>query len=179
MAYKRSKLTLGDVWEYDYSILKNQDEKVLRKEYSRLRDIAQKRIQRLSQSEWTWTQNYQKHKEGFAKLDELKDKSDLAHELADLGHFVYSKASAISGLEEIREKSIESLHLSGYNFITSKNWEMWTQFMNSQGNLFSGGSPTPEELKRFENIKNIKTDPKVAEEQFNQFMMDNFFEGIV
>ena len=170
MAFKRSNLTLGDVWEYDYSILKNQDEKILRKEYSRLRDIAQKRLKRLSQSEWTWTQNYQRYKGGFAKLSELEGKDDLAHELADLGHFVYNKASSISGLEEIREKSVKSLEENGYSFINEENWKEWTDFMNDFNRMFYGRSPVPEELIPEEYRDIVKSDPDRVAREFKEFL---------
>ena len=48
----------------------------MRKEYTRMRDIAQKRIERMGQSEFAKTKTFKDHAEGFQKLKDIpKEKS--------------------------------------------------------------------------------------------------------
>ena len=165
--YKRPELKLGDVWEYNYSSLKKFSDSELRKEYSRLRSIAQKRIKRLGESQWSWTNTYQTYKEGFPELSEIKTHSDLVKELQTLGHYVYSKETSISGMNEIMKKSIESLNESGYDFVNERNWRAWTQFMDKYKKLWSKGSPTPEMLMLREDFEASKNDPDALAELFD------------
>ena len=74
------------------------------KEYTRLRDIAQKRLKRMSESEFADTQIYRKYKDAFPKQKDLRSASDLAYTLSDLARFVSSPQSTITGLKERRKK---------------------------------------------------------------------------
>lgn len=92
----------------------------MRKEYTRLRDIAQKRIYRLGKSEFTESKAYQYHASGFAKLKNL-DPRDLPKAFSELSKFVGAKASTVTGQKQIREKTIATWKSQGLD-LNSNNY---------------------------------------------------------
>lgn len=88
----------------------NPDE--LRREYTRYRDIAQKRLERMSRSEFASTQTYLRNANGFAKLKDIAPQ-DLAKAFSALSKFVNAKGSSIKGQEQIRERTISTLRSQG------------------------------------------------------------------
>ena len=90
------------------------DIKAMRKEYTRMRDIAQKRIQRLSKSEFADTATYKTNLSGFRKLKDL-DPRDFAKAFSELSKFVNAKGSTVSGQRAIREKTIRTWQEQGLN----------------------------------------------------------------
>lgn len=87
------------------------DIRAMRKEYTRMRDIAQKRIQRLGQTEFSETATYKSNRTGFKKLKEL-DPRDFAKAFSELSKFVSAKGSRIKGQQEIKQKTTERLNKS-------------------------------------------------------------------
>lgn len=83
-------------------------DKLLRQEYTRLRDIAQKRLKRMEgkpEAEFVLSQ----HPEGFPKLKDLSDRSELTRALADLRNFMTAKRSSISGIRNTIEETAASI----------------------------------------------------------------------
>lgn len=74
----------------------------MRKEYTRLRDIAQKRIKRLSKDPISGTSDvYKEFAGGFPTLKAmLGDRKALEQALADVARFVRSKGSTVGGARE-------------------------------------------------------------------------------
>lgn len=70
----------------------------LRREYSALRDIAQKRLGRMK-SEFSGTQLYRDYVNSFPLLREIgkTDRKNLAEALADVSRFLHMPESAITG----------------------------------------------------------------------------------
>lgn len=111
-------------WEpddYRPDYLAKMDEKELRAEYTKLRDIAQKRLKRLAGSEFAETEYYQDYASGFKKLKEIKNKTELAIRLADIGRFVSSERSSVSGMRKARVKFVKNMNKAGYDFVTYEN----------------------------------------------------------
>ena len=131
-----------------------------------------KRIDRLSDSEWTWTNVYQSNKSGFPKLSDLSRRKDLEEALSTLGKFVYSKESSVSGLSDTRTKSIQQLHRHGYDFVNEDNWREWVDFIKTYKKFFSKGSPTPLQLKMYDTLKKLEQDPKEALIKFKEYLED-------
>ena len=84
----------------------------MKKEYTRLRDIAQKRISRLGKSEFSESKAYLAHASGFAKLKDL-DPRDLPKAFSELSKFVGAKASTVTGQKQIRAKTISTWKQQG------------------------------------------------------------------
>lgn len=88
--------------------LLRENPKALRKEYTRMRDIAQKRIKRLEQ-EYGWTKTYKEHKEGFRTLAEL-DNRNIAKAFSELSKFVRARGSTVSGQRKMEVKTSGTLN---------------------------------------------------------------------
>ena len=99
----------------------NKDDwSALRAEYTRLRDVAQKRVKRLGQ-EFPQTKAYQMHEEGFAKLKDL-DPRDFPKAMSELYKFVNAKGSTVAGQRSIKEKTIQTWRDQGLD-LNSSNYD--------------------------------------------------------
>ena len=96
------------------------DMSTMRAEYTRMRDVAQKRIKRLGK-QFPESKAYQTHAKGFAKLREL-DSRDFPKAFAELAKFVRAKGSTVSGQKQIKEKTIKTWQDQGLN-LNSKNYD--------------------------------------------------------
>ena len=96
------------------------DLSTMRAEYTRMRDVAQKRIKRLGK-QFPESKAYQTHQKGFAKLKEL-DPRDFPKAFAELAKFVKAKGSTVTGQKQIKEKTIKTWQDQGLN-LNSKNYD--------------------------------------------------------
>ncbi len=102
---------------YSPSDLRGIAEKDLRKEYTELRDIAQKRLKRLLKEDPD-NKTIAYHPEGFKKLADIKSESELRLALSDISRFINTPSSTIAGQKKIntaREKV-----LTDNDFLTGK-----------------------------------------------------------
>lgn len=134
---RKSPLNLGKRSDYIPAKLNQMDEAMLRKEYSRLRDIAQKRIKRM-EKDWDWTKTYKYNVYNYNKLSAIKDKRSLVHKLSDIARFLTADTGAVSGLVKQRNKAILTLHKHGYKFVNAKNWRDFSEFMTWAEDLAIG-----------------------------------------
>lgn len=105
-------------------------DKELRREYSRLRSIARKRLERFEGTEWTTSQIYKYNKEGFKPLKDIKSDRELRHLLSDVARFVTAERGSVSGLEKERRKAVQTLNERGYEFVNKKNFRKFAEFMD-------------------------------------------------
>ena len=96
------------------------DMATMRAEYTRMRDVAQKRIKRLGK-QFPESKAYQTHAKGFAKLKDL-DPRDFPKAFAELAKFVKAKGSTVTGQKLIKEKTIKTWQDQGLN-LNSKNYD--------------------------------------------------------
>ena len=116
-------------WDYDVYYpyrLEQMDESALRKEYTRLRKIANKRLARLQASKYKDTDLAKEYSGGFEILANV---ADLPRELTVLARFVASERSSITGLKQIEKKSISTLQQHGYTFVNAGNVGQFGAFM--------------------------------------------------
>ena len=97
------------------------DMQALKNEYTRLRDIAHKRISRLGKSEFKKSAAYQAHKMDFPKLRNL-DPRDIPKAMADMVKFLQAKTSTVSGQRSRKRKTMEAWMKQGLN-LTEKNYD--------------------------------------------------------
>ena len=116
-------------WDYDVYYpyrLEQMDESALRKEYTRLRKIANKRLARLQASKYKDTDLAKEYAGGFEILANV---ADLPRELTVLARFLASERSSITGLQRIDKQTISTLHQHGYTFVNTKNVRQFGAFM--------------------------------------------------
>ena len=117
------KHTLAFEKKYDTYVpsqLEDIEIAALRAEYTRLRDIGQKRVKRLGESAYTNSEAYQRHKEGFKTLKQISSEKELREELAELSRFVNSASSTIRGQDQMLRQRIQTLRSKGYMIPTDK-----------------------------------------------------------
>ena len=79
----------------------------MKREYTKMRDVAQKRIKRMGESEFADTKTYEENKEGFRKIKDI-DPRDFAKAFSELSKFVAKKTSTVTGQKERRDKTIKA-----------------------------------------------------------------------
>lgn len=107
--------------DYTISALETISRSELRKEYTRMRDVAQKRVQRL-QKEFPGSKASQKvvnlydnkgelkeSYSGFRKLKDLRDE-DIAKGLSEMAKFVLAQTSTVTGQRRKQAKTISTLN---------------------------------------------------------------------
>lgn len=129
-------------WDYDVYYpyrLEQMDESALRKEYTRLRKIANKRLARLQASKYKDTELAKEYVGGFAILANV---ADVPRELTLIARFVASEKSSITGLKRLETKAISTLRQHGYTFVNAGNVGQFGAFMEEMrqagyGKLYS------------------------------------------
>lgn len=96
------------------------DMRAIKDEYTRLRDIAHKRIQRLGKSEFKKSAAYQAHKRDFPKLRDI-DPVNIPAAMAEMVKFLQAKTSTVSGQRSRRSKTIKAWQEQGLD-LNEKNY---------------------------------------------------------
>ena len=112
-------------------ILDTMTEKEMRKEYSRLRKVANGRLRTLENSEWgkhsvTWRDYVGEFPAGRGR-----SKAEIAHRLSTAYYFLSLKTSTVSGIREIRDKFLETMHDEGYTWVNKDNYYDFIEFMDT------------------------------------------------
>lgn len=115
------------------TILKAAGEAEARKEYQRLRRIAQKRLARFVGTQYEDTTVYINRaiKQPFRPSSVLKDVRSLQAALSDVRGFLDSERSTISGLKRIDKKAVSTLQANGYTFVNMGNIKAFGEFMEA------------------------------------------------
>lgn len=141
-----------------------------RAEYSRLRSVAVKRLQRLSRTEGARYSAYQMYgKEGFAPLPKNATPAEVGRALADVHHFLELKTSSISQIRGAQRQALATLQERGYTFVNKSNIREFGEFMEAarQQKVVSanrGGSPIIVEL--YETVKRLQIPVEEVERNF-------------
>lgn len=127
--FKPPRLSFS-AWEYNPQGLQRYDERTLRREYTRLRDIAQKRLSRMGESKFSESETYQQNVGQFEKTRDIKTASQLRLNLTQLARFVMAESSTIQGQKAIMQRGIQQWREKGYNFVNEGNWFSFTRFLD-------------------------------------------------
>lgn len=103
-----------------------------KREYTRMRDIERKQIQRLQASEFAKMQSAQqklapKLEEFYTPTGKFK-KSAFANEFAKMQRFLSSERRTVTGQKNIRAKTIENLQKRGYE-VNTENYAEFVELM--------------------------------------------------
>lgn len=104
-------------------------EKELRREYSRLRSVARKRLERFAGSEFEDSNVYRYNKGKYVPLSQVSNKGELVHLLSDVARFLTAEAGSVSGQREIRNKAIATWNEKGYTWINKSNYAAFARFL--------------------------------------------------
>lgn len=95
---------------------------------------ANLRLERLSRH---WSEDAQiiRHNKDIQEINpedvEGMNRMELASLLARLNKFTQARSSTISGYKETRQKTIDSFHESGYEFVNEKNLDDFLMYMDT------------------------------------------------
>lgn len=138
MAAKKKLFTWSDN-DYSVSALNTRTDKELRKEYTRLRDIAQKRVKRMNNSVYRNNEWFQQFRKGFVKLRDIPKTSKRSlYELNALHRFLSNPLSTLKGQKNAREKMARlTLAEHGYNIASNEEFfNLFTQFMGEVKSVY-------------------------------------------
>ena len=153
--------------------IKTGHEKTIRKEYTRLRDIAQKRLKRLDAAGYSDTQTYKQNVAHYPKLKDIKSIFDLAQRISDLANFVKSPGSTVSGLKSRRQKTLEKLHEHEYSFVNESNLDAYGEFMEEYRNQkLDQEYDSGDAYDTFKVMEKHGIDPKDIKDDF-EFWLEN------
>lgn len=148
-------------------------EKQVRKEYTRLRDISQKRLKRLAAAGYTDTEVYQRNYKHYPKLKDIKSKSELAQRLSDLSRFVGSSQSTVKGIKERNKQTLDTLKEHGYGFVNEGNLSDFGDFMEQyRDQLLDMDYDSGDAAELYRIVEKHGLDPDKVAADF-EFYLDN------
>ena len=103
-------------------------ENEIRKEYTRLRDILQKRIKTIQKSEFAGQGIAGQFPQGLPKLAEIRPE-DLPYLLPQAATAINSSGGSLKGLRHRRSETLKSLQERGYTNIDETNISSFARFM--------------------------------------------------
>lgn len=172
MAYKPYRNFKWNISTYYPGALAERSEKELRQEYSRLRAVAQKSIQRLGKSEFAGGATYRNAVGRFPMTKSIKDKRDLAMALVDISRFLSAKGSSVSGLKEIRAEQVNTWQNQyGYDFVNTGNYAAWVEFLEVLKDTV-GFKYKKVRNRRYVNVADAKARKAEIEQKFRAFMKE-------
>ena len=171
-----AKLTYDEEWYQPANLRKQMKEgklKEIRKEYTRLRDISQKRLKRLGNSMFRDTQMYKRNVNHYPLLKNIQSESELAARLSDLSRFITSQTSTVSGMNAQMNRSLATLHEHDYKFVTKENFISFGKFMEEYrfqklDELYDSGDAA----ETYEALEKHRVDPEKVKEDF-EFWLQN------
>lgn len=154
-----------------------------RKEYTRIRKIARKRILRAQAGGELLGEEIP------PTLKEIGDDSvNLAKAIRNVERFLKSPRSTAAGRKAIREKTVESLRESGYEGISESNVDLFEEYMSQWRRKYEQDVPEGRRLffdsdfavEIFDEIKDkftSKTNASAISRAFNNWLRENGYES--
>ncbi len=145
----------------------------VRKEYTRLRDVAQKRLKRLKEAGYEDTEAYKRNVMHYPTLKDIKTQSELAQRLSDLSRFIKSELSTVSGIKERERKTLESLSENGFGFVNEGNLAEFGDFMEQyRDQLLDMEYDSGDAAEVYQVAIRHKLDPEEVAQNF-EFYLEN------
>lgn len=104
-------------------------QKEIKKEYTRLRDILNKRIQRINKSDFAGQGISGQFPQGLPKLSEIAPE-DLPYLLQQAATALNSRGGSLKGLQMRQSETVKSLRERGYTNISDSNIRSFARFMD-------------------------------------------------
>lgn len=140
--FKSTKLWDKDWYAVDaLKIMQREAPEEMKKEYQRLKNVADKRLKRL-EKKYDWTKTYKNKETGFKRYSDI-DPRDFAKEMHELYKFVSAGTSTLGGQVARREKTIETINkaigaydeegnlIKGSTRVTKRNYQRVIQLLDT------------------------------------------------
>lgn len=155
--------------DYRPDILMTKPEKELRKEYSRLRSIARKRLERIAETKYVTSATYKYNAGVYIPLSAVSNKNELSALLASVIRFLTAKTGSLTGLKEATSGTIETLHESGYTWIDEENLRLFGDFMDYARNLMQGKLLDSDRVAKMFRDANKRKNIEQVKEHFEEW----------
>lgn len=113
--------------------------KDIRKEFTRLRDVARKRLKRLEDAGLDETPFIKRFKSEFKKLSELKSDESIRAHLISMVYFIESPQSFVSTARKRKVKIVKDFVDSGWETVNLENVDMVLDFLDAVRNTAVDG----------------------------------------
>lgn len=135
----------------------------LRKAYSELRKIANKRLQRLEEQDLgTWGSKR------FPKLNEAKDVPKL---LADVSRYIRDPRHTVRGEKKFIEDELKLLHKRGYHFINRDNIYDFFKYMDDMRDEYKNARyDSGPYVDIFDEAQRLRLPGRVLQKHFEDFV---------
>lgn len=149
----------------------------MRQHYSYLRKIANKRLQNFVGTEFEQHQSYIKNAGKFIPLSQINNERELMFRLYEVQKFVRSKSGSVSGIRDIRRRTIETAHERGMEWLNKNNIQRFGEYMEElriryQGRQFD--SERAQEL--FGQAERLGMDTRKLAEDFEYWTRERIKE---
>lgn len=101
----------------------------LRKLYTELRDIANKRIKRAQKAGYGQDLVIGQGAKKIPKISEIRTEAELRYRIGETAMFLENPLSTISGIKRIEAKKLATLARHGYDFVNESNLADFGRFM--------------------------------------------------
>lgn len=155
---------------YNPAYLRNNFEiKELRKEYSRLRGIANKRLKAIGRYN-PQSQVYKRYADKFVKLSTLNDRQ-IPYKLTELADFLSRRLSSVTEIKRFENETIKSLHEDGYTFINKSNIHDFFKFMDDTRTAARNSRYDSDRVVAlFEMSERLGVNPDTLKKDFTYYM---------
>ena len=148
MPKKSVRYNLGDPEEYNPITLSRHSEPELRQEYTRLREVAKKRIDRIERSQDFGDSPIVRNNKPWLEVPPSEVPArDLPSMLSQVESLLDAKTGSLSGLRHQRAQTIASLKASGVKGINKSNYGAFTEFMKKTQIFKEAYIPYPKRAK--------------------------------
>lgn len=141
-------INAGDLYHYEAFKSGNVSREELRKEYSRLRQVANSRLDRMAGTKYERSQTYRRNAGKYTTLAEIENEAlshaknlkqeaaqkyvdlHVAKKLDEMYKFLTAKSSSIRGMQAIENRMIETFREKGLTFINKNNIQQFGEYMD-------------------------------------------------
>nr|DAJ64766.1 MAG TPA: hypothetical protein [Caudoviricetes sp.] len=171
---RQAKPAFGFDNAYEPAKLAQRDIRDIRKEYSRLRSIVRKRLDRMQNSEFAKTKALTTNVDKYKPLAEIKTTAELLKSTRDIAATVRSLQASVQGQRAIKYQNLVTLHEHGYTNVNDNNYQAFTQFMDLYHNTNLDKIYDSERIAElFESMSDaVDVNRKTIMNKFNAFMSD-------
>lgn len=110
----------------------------LKKEYQRLRKVANERLRKLKKAGYSDLETYKRFRKAFPEYSRIRTNNALGIHLADVKHFLELQTSTVGGVHKAEKRILKSLHESGYKFVNKDNLKAFGDFMDAVRAKYKG-----------------------------------------
>ena len=136
-------------------------EEMMRKEYTQLRALMNKRIERAKAKGYMENYGY------FPKLKDIPHRQALALQLSQARKAYEDPLSTASGRRAREEKTINALQERGFDGINRKNFKLFKEFMNRMTDRYTITTPDGKK-KLFDSDKAVEAFEEISERFTNK-----------